>query len=121
MRGEHAFGNRHADGIGDALAERAGGGLDASGNEILRMPRRLRLEMTEILQLLDRQVVAAQMQQRVEQHQAVPVRHDEAVAILQLRIGRVVDKKVVTQERSEERRVGTACVKTGRSWRSAEL
>src|SRR3546814_2206100 len=72
------------------------------------MPRRLRLELTEILQLLDRQVVAAQMQQRVEQHRAVPVRHDEAVAIRPLRIGRVVDKKVVPQDfgdighRSEE-------------------
>ena len=32
-----AFGNRHADGIGNALAERAGGGLDAGGMAIFRV------------------------------------------------------------------------------------
>ncbi len=34
---EMPLGNRHADGIAEALAERAGGGLNASGDEILWM------------------------------------------------------------------------------------
>ena len=30
-RGKHLFGKGHADGVGQALAERPGGGLDAGG------------------------------------------------------------------------------------------
>src|SRR3546814_2056186 len=71
--------------------------------------------LTEILQLLDRQVVAAQMQQRVEQHRAVPVRHDEAVAIRPLRIGRVVDKKIVPQDFGDISHAHRHARMTGRS------
>ena len=34
---QHAFGQRHADGIGEALAQRAGGGLDAGRMAIFGM------------------------------------------------------------------------------------
>src|SRR5256884_3642455 len=44
----------------------------------------------EALELLERQVVAGQVQQRVQQHRAVPVREYEAVAVDPVRIGRVV-------------------------------
>ena len=33
-----AFRNRHADGIADALAQRPGGGLDARGMAVFRVP-----------------------------------------------------------------------------------
>ena len=62
--GQHLFRQRHADRGGDALAERAGGGLDALGVEVLGMARRQRSELAEILDLVERHVlVAGQVQQ----------------------------------------------------------
>ena len=46
--------DRHADRVGEALAERAGGGLDARGDEIFRMARRPRVELAEVLDLVER-------------------------------------------------------------------
>ena len=40
LRGQHLLGERHADGVGEALAERAGGGLDADVELVLRVTRR---------------------------------------------------------------------------------
>ena len=48
-----AFGERHADGVGDALAERAGGGLDAGGMPELGMASGLGAELAELLDLFD--------------------------------------------------------------------
>ena len=45
--GEMPLGDRHADGVGETLAERAGGGLDARRDEIFRMARRHRAELAE--------------------------------------------------------------------------
>ncbi len=71
-RRKMGFGNGHADGIGEALAERSSRGLDAGRDEILRMARRQRAELAEALDLVDRHcLVAEQMQQRVDQHRAV--------------------------------------------------
>ena len=44
-------------------------------------PGGARTELAEVLELLDRQRVAGQMQQRVQQHRAVAVREHEAVAV----------------------------------------
>ena len=82
--------DRHADRIGDALAERAGGGLDARRDEILRMPRRLGMQPAESLELVERhRLVAGEMQQRIDQHRAVPGRQHEPVAVRPFRIGRI--------------------------------
>ena len=87
---EQALGERHADRVREPLPERAGGRLDARRHAVLRVSRRHRAELAEALQLLDRQVVAGEVQQRVEQHRAVAVREHEAVAVGPLRVGRVV-------------------------------
>jgi hypothetical protein len=50
------------------------------------MARRLAAQLAEALQLIERQVVAGQMQQAVEQHGAVAGGKDEAVAIEPARI-----------------------------------
>ena len=50
---EQPLGERHADGVAEALPQRAGGGLDAGGMAIFGMTRRLRVELAEALQLLD--------------------------------------------------------------------
>ncbi len=71
---------RHADGVGDALPQRPGGGFDARGDADLRMARRAGMQLAEPLELVDRQVVAGKVQQRIDEHRAVPVRQHEAVA-----------------------------------------
>ena len=81
-RRQHALGQRHADSIGDALAERPGGGFDTGRVAIFRMPRRLAAELAEALDLLDVDIrIAGQIKQRIKQHRAVAVRDHETVAI----------------------------------------
>gem|GEM_PF-1404837 len=79
---EMALGERHADGRRQALAQRSGGRLDPGRVFVLRMARRLRADLTEIPDLVDRHgLVAEQMQQGVEEHRAVARRQHEPVAI----------------------------------------
>ncbi|MCY1235440.1 hypothetical protein D9M72_480560 [compost metagenome] len=109
---QQAFGQRHADRVGDALAERAGGGLHARGDAEFRVAGGLAVQLAEILQLFDRQVIAAQVQQRVDQHRAVAVGQHEAVAVGPLRVGRVVLQVPAPQRhgdiRHAHRRAGVA-------------
>ncbi len=97
LRGEQPLGERHADRVGDALAQGARGGLGPRGNSVFRVPGRLRVQLPEALQLLEGQVVAAQMQERVQQHRAVPVREHEAVAVVPARIRRVMAQMAAPQ------------------------
>jgi len=63
LGGEHLLRERHADGSGNSLAQRAGGGLDALGVEVLGMSRCQRSELTEMLELVQRHVgIAGQVQ-----------------------------------------------------------
>jgi hypothetical protein len=81
-----ALGNRHADGVGDALTQRTGGGFDAGGVAVFRVTCGARTDLAEVLQLLDGHVlVAEQVQQRVKQHGAVTGRQDEPVAVRPVR------------------------------------
>jgi hypothetical protein len=57
------LGQRHADGVGDALAQRAGGGLDAGGVAVFRVARGLAVQLAEVLQVVDGQIVAGEVQQ----------------------------------------------------------
>ena len=61
------------------------------------------MQLAEALQLIERQVVAGEMQQRVEQHRAMAVRQHEAVAIGPGRIGRVVAQMAAPQHRGDLR------------------
>ena len=89
-RGQHALGERHPDRVREALAERPGGHLDARRHPALGMSGRARAPLPELLQILDREVVAAKMQARVEQHRGVAAREHETVAIRPVRCRRVV-------------------------------
>ena len=53
IRREMTLGEREADRIGDTLAERARGGLDARRDEVFRMTRRQRVELPEAFDLID--------------------------------------------------------------------
>ncbi|MCY1515307.1 hypothetical protein D9M68_498890 [compost metagenome] len=97
LGGQHLLGDGHADGVGEALAERAGGGLDARGVAVFRVARGARAKLAELLQVLDAEVVAGQVQQRIDQHRAVAVGQHEAVAVGPLRIGRVVAQVIAPQ------------------------
>ena len=88
--GEVTLGDRHADRIGKALAERTGRRLDAGRMVIFRMAGRERADLPEALDLIDRhRLVAEQMKERIKQHRAVTGREHEAVAIGPGRIGRI--------------------------------
>jgi hypothetical protein len=47
------LGEREADGVADALAERAGGRFDAGGVAVLGVTRRLAAELAEVLQFFE--------------------------------------------------------------------
>ena len=94
---QQLLGQREADRIREALAQRAGGGFHARGLVALRVAGGLAVQLAEVLQLLQRQVVAGQVQQRVLQHRAVAVGQDETVAVEPVRVRRAVAVVVVPQ------------------------
>ena len=90
LRAQHLFGHGETDRIGDALAERAGGGLNRVGEEVLRVPGCARAHLAEVFQLFDGELlVACQVQQRIQQHGAMARRQDKAVTIRPKRVGRI--------------------------------
>jgi hypothetical protein len=89
-RAQVRLGDRHAESIGDALAERAGRHFDAGAGIDLRMSLATRAEVAKGADLLDpHPLVPGQVQQRVEQHRAVAVRKHDAVAVRPGRVGGV--------------------------------
>jgi len=97
---QEALGERHADGVGKALTQRAGRRLYPGRVAVLGMARRLAAPLAKLPQVVEAQVVAGQVQQRVEQHAGVAGRQHEAVAVGPGGIGRVVAQV------SREQRVG---------------
>jgi hypothetical protein len=93
VRAQEALGHRHPDSVGEALAEGARRDLHA-GSDVdavaLGVAGRQRAPLAEVLQLLERQVVAAEVQHRVQEHRAVAGGQDEAVAVGPRRVGGVV-------------------------------
>ena len=69
---EMALGHRHADRIGKALAQRAGGRLDARRVAVFGVARRFRSQLAEVLDLVERDFrIAGQIEQGIEQHRAM--------------------------------------------------
>ena len=87
---EQLLGERHAHGVGQALAQRAGGGLDAGRVADLGVAGGAAVELAEAFELVERQLVAAEVEQGVEQHRAVAVGEHEAVTVGPGRVRRVV-------------------------------
>ena len=98
LGGEERLGDREADAVGKALPERAGRQLDAGGDADLGVPRRDAAHLPELLQILDADVIAVQVQQRVEQRRTVPGREHEAVPVEPGRILRVEAEVVVPDD-----------------------
>ena len=77
----HVFGDSHADGVGDALTERACCGFNADGASHLGMAWRIGAELAELLEVVDGDRKSCEMEKRVEQGRAVTTGEDEAVAV----------------------------------------
>ncbi|RMP59518.1 hypothetical protein ALQ20_01151 [Pseudomonas syringae pv. atrofaciens] len=90
LRGKRFLGSSETDGVGKALTQRTGGGLDARRVTVFRVAGSTAVQLTEVFQVVDGQVVAGQVQQRVDQHRAVAVGHDEPVTVGKRRVCRVV-------------------------------
>eukprot|EP00291_Cryptomonas_curvata_P025234 CAMPEP_0172159754 /NCGR_PEP_ID=MMETSP1050-20130122/5158_1 /TAXON_ID=233186 /ORGANISM="Cryptomonas curvata, Strain CCAP979/52" /LENGTH=180 /DNA_ID=CAMNT_0012829401 /DNA_START=32 /DNA_END=574 /DNA_ORIENTATION=- len=89
-------------GVDDALAEGAGGRLNARsvvlGVGELRMTRGLGVVLAEVLHLLKGEVVAGNVQPGVEEHGAVAAGEDEAIPVKPLRVLRVVLENVGVED-----------------------
>ena len=80
--GKMRFGERHADGVGEALAERTGGRLHRRSVAVFGMAGGLRTELAEVFQLFKgHALVAEEETERVEQHRAVAGGEHEPVAV----------------------------------------
>ncbi len=123
VRAQPAAGNGHADGIAAALAERPCGGLNARGDAVFRMARRLGIELAEGFDVVetDRRLAgrfavgvdlldARDVQQAVEQHRSVAAGQDEAVAIGPVGAVGIVAQKARPQ-RIGGRRQGHRCAR----------
>ncbi len=98
---QESLGHRHADAVGEALAQRAGRELNAGrdvGPVELGVPRRDRFPLTEALELLHGQVVASEVQGGVEQHRAVAGAEHESITIRPRRIVRIVAHDATKQD-----------------------
>jgi hypothetical protein len=99
---EDALGERHADGVGDALSKRAGRGLDPAGMAEFGVAGRARAELAEVPDLVDRDVfIARQIKQRIKQHRAVSGRQHEAVAVGPVRMLGIVLHEACKQHGSD--------------------
>ncbi len=97
-RGQQALGDGEADRHAEPLTQRTGGALDAVRVLVLRVAGRLAVQLAEVLDLVQRHVgIAAQVQDRVQQHRTMPVGENEAIAVEPVRIAGIVAEIIVPQ------------------------
>jgi len=84
------LGDRHADGVPEPLAQGPGRRLDTGRHAALGMSGRPAAPLAERAEVVEREVVAGQMQHGVEQHAGVPGGEHEAVAVGPSGVSRVV-------------------------------
>ena len=82
--------DRHPHRRGESLAERSRGHLRPRGMAKLRMAGGLAFPLAEGADIVEGEVIAGQVEERVEEHRSVPGGQDEAVAVDPPGIGRVV-------------------------------
>ena len=104
-----AGGHRHADRVADALAERAGGGLDAGGVAVLRVARGLAAPGAQRLEVLELEAPAAEEELDVEGQAGVPAGQHEAVAAGPVRVGGVVPHHLLEQQVRRRARGSSPC------------
>ena len=80
------LGDRHADGVRDALSEGARRRLDADGVAVFGVPGRLGAELTELHQILFGEAEAVEIEQGIVEHGTVSRGEDKAVSVVPLGI-----------------------------------
>ena len=95
--GEPLLGDGEADGVGEALAEGAGGDLHAGGQAALRVAGGDAAPLAEALDLVKGEVVAGEMEEAVEEHGGVAGGEDEAVAVVPVGVRGVVLEEAVPE------------------------
>ncbi len=100
----------HADRVPDALSERARCRLHTGCEVQLRMSRRPAAPLAELLQVVEREAVAAEVETTVQQHGRVAARQHEAIAVGPMRVGgimlQVLREEQITERRESHRRAG---------------
>ena len=91
-------GHRHADRVADALAQRAGGGLDAGGVPVLGVPGGERAPGAQRLEVVELQAVAGEVELDVERQAGVPGGQHEPVATRPVRVGGVVAEVALEEQ-----------------------
>ena len=117
-RGEVGLGHRHPDAHREALAERPRRRLDARGVAVLRVAGGVAPPLAELLQLVEREVVAREVEEAVEERRAVAGREHEAVAVGPARGSRGCASSA-SRRASSRRARRRAAGPGGRSWPSA--
>ena len=97
LRAHDFFGQGEAHSVGQTLTQRASSGFNARRVAQLRVARGTAVQLTEVFQVFDRQVIAGQVQQRVNQHRTVAVGQHEAVTVSECRVARVVLQIIAPQ------------------------
>ena len=90
FRRQQPFAQGHPHRVGEPLAERPRRRFHPWRDTELRMSGRLRVQLAEVSQFVEREVVTGEVQQRVQQHRAVAVGEDETVAVRPLRVRGIV-------------------------------
>ena len=88
--GHELFCNRHTNGIGEPLTQWPGGGFNTRGVTVFGMSGRLAVQLPEVFDVVYRQVKTGEMQERINQHRAVPVGEHEAIPVCPIRISGIV-------------------------------
>ena len=87
---EVGFSYRHADAVGKALPERAGGHFDAGGEAVFGVAGGDTAPLAEVLDLFEGEVVTGEVEEGIEEHGAMSAGEDEAVAVEPVGVGGVV-------------------------------
>ncbi len=92
-----ALGDGHAHGVPDALPQWPRGGLHTIRVPELGVSRCLRIPLPEVLQIIQAQPVAREMQQGVNEHRGMAAGKNEPVPVRPLRVVRVVSQELRPQ------------------------
>ena len=93
-----ALGNSHAHTVGEPLPERSGGHLKAGNNPIFRVAGCPAAPLAKLLDVIQRQVIAGQVQQRIEHCRRVATGKNKTVAVWPFGVLRVVLEKPVPED-----------------------
>src|SRR6266536_3719398 len=87
----------HTNRVANALPQRASGALDSWGFKKFWMPRSPRMQLTKIFNVVDRNVVAAQVQPGIQKHAAVSGGKNEIIAINPARLLWIVSEQITVE------------------------